>query len=221
MAQLLPRLGVLVVALVSAAAACSASSSSGGGGAGDKDGSSEVGTGKDGASTDGTAGEGAVGADGSTGDASAGSDSGGGSDAHGGSDTSVTDAGDGFEVGTGTQDASGPFSGTTDGGIKFTVTWGGGCWVSDGNGDGEYDQAMPFTLTTAQPIPLEATLFYDTDCNPNAGTDNLNDTGGTVGSGGALFWFIHHPDEKQTSAIWSFGDVTSGCVDYSNAPACN
>lgn len=140
-------------------------------------------------------------------------------DASSGEDAGSGDADtDAFEVGMGGQDASGPLHGTADGGATFTVTWGGACWELQ---QGMYYQAMPFQLTTSKPIPLEATLFYNTTCNPADGTDNLNDTGGTVGSGGELFWFIHHPDEKSTSAIWSFGDVTSGCVSYLNAPQCN
>jgi hypothetical protein len=81
-------------------------------------------------------------------------------------------------------------------------------------------QAMQFTLVTPKPIPLEGTLYFDTTCNPSMGTDNLNDTGGTTGSGSWLFWFIHHPDETSTSAIWSLGGISSGCIDYSTAPDC-
>jgi hypothetical protein len=99
-----------------------------------------------------------------------------------------------------------------------SVNWGPGCWYKD---SGHKYQAMSFQLTTDTKIPLEATLYYNTTCNPDDGTDNLNDTGGTIGSGGYTFWFIHHPDEIQTSAIWSFNDLTSGCIDYSALPDCN
>jgi hypothetical protein len=98
------------------------------------------------------------------------------------------------------------------------VTWGGGCWyVESGN---KY-QAMQFQLVTPNPIPLEGTLYFTTDCNASQGTDNLNDTGGTIGSGGWLFWFIHHPNMPSTSAVWSLGNQYSGCIDYMNAPNCN
>ncbi len=39
--------------------------------------------------------------------------------------------------------------------------------------------------------------------------------------GSWIFWFIHHPDEQNTSAIWWLGDHYSGCIDYSVAPDCS
>jgi hypothetical protein len=109
-------------------------------------------------------------------------------------------------------------SGPTDDAGDLMVTWGTACWDVEG---GHKYQAIPFQLVTSSPIPLEATLYFTTDCDASNGTDNLNDTGGTIGSGGWLFSFIHHPDMPDTSAIWSLGSQTSGCVDYSKAPDCN
>jgi hypothetical protein len=98
------------------------------------------------------------------------------------------------------------------------VTWQGACWYISG---GHRYQAIRFTLVTATPVPLEGTLFFDTAaCSPIYGTDNLNDTGTKIGSGGWLFWFIHHPDDYTTSADWWIQDQHSGCVDYSRAPDC-
>jgi hypothetical protein len=100
------------------------------------------------------------------------------------------------------------------------VTWGTGCWYTD---SGHRYQAMSFQLTTTNPVPLEGTLYYTTNCDPGAGTDNLNDNGNTIPSGGWTFWFIHHPDNLTTSAIWSMGslgDHPSVCIDYSTAPSC-
>jgi hypothetical protein len=101
---------------------------------------------------------------------------------------------------------------------SLSVKWGPGCWYAD---SGHKYQAMSFDLTTDAPVPLEATLFYNATCDASGGTDNLNDTGGTMGSGGYTFWFIHHPDQKPTSAIWSFDNLTSGCIDYTSLPDCN
>jgi hypothetical protein len=106
-----------------------------------------------------------------------------------------------------------------------TVTWQSPCWYPCGSNDrtcqpGQLFQAMPFSLQTPSPIPLEATLYYNRTCDPSDGTDNLNDTGGTVGSGGWLYWFIHHPNQVPSSAVWWLGHSSSGCVDYTNAPHC-
>ena len=106
---------------------------------------------------------------------------------------------------------------TLSGEAGLMVTWTSGCWYTY---MGKKYQAMEFDLVTPKPIPLEGTLFFDTTCDPSTGTDNLNDTGGTTPSGSWLFWFIHHPDEMSTSAIWSLGGIRSACIDYSTAPAC-
>ncbi len=117
---------------------------------------------------------------------------------------------------TGTRDVIVPDAFTQDSG-NLSVTWQGGCWYSD---QGHKYQAMRFTLQTSAPIPLEGTLFFTTTCDPSQGTDNLNDTGSTINSGSWTFWFIHHPDEFNTSATWSLGNLSSGCIDYSTAPDC-
>jgi hypothetical protein len=159
----------------------------------------------------------------------AGTDSGGKGPADGAvPDASSHDAPSGFDTGTqdagGAEDAAaedGPLpddSGSTSDASDLTVTWGTACWDVD---TGHKYQAMPFQLVTSSPVPLEATLYFDTTCDPSNGTDNLNDTGGTIGSGGWVFWFIHHPDMPNTSAVWSLGSQTSGCIDYSKAPDCN
>jgi hypothetical protein len=102
----------------------------------------------------------------------------------------------------------------------ISVTWGTCCWYTD---SGHRYQAMSFQLTAANPEPLEGTLYFTTNCDPSNGTDNLNDNGNTIPSGGWTFWFIHHPDNLTTSAIWSMGslgDHPSVCIDYSSAPDC-
>jgi hypothetical protein len=130
-----------------------------------------------------------------------------------GSDSPVTDSG-GKDVDNRDVVAQDVFT-QDSGGI--TVTWQGGCWYSY---QGHKYQAMRFQLETPNPIPLEGTLFFTTTCDASQGTDNLNDTGGTTGSGGWLYWFIHHPDEYNTSATWSLGNLSSGCVNYATAPDC-
>jgi hypothetical protein len=116
----------------------------------------------------------------------------------------------------GIADAGMPETFDGDGGLE--VTWTEGCWYETG---GMKYQAMSFTVVSKTALPLEATLYYNATCDPSGGTDNLNDTGGTTPAGSWLFWFIHHPDEKNTSAIWSYGGIQSACINYNVAPDCS
>jgi hypothetical protein len=134
------------------------------------------------------------------------------------SDTSVAETGSGTSEGApdeGIFDAGMPEALEGEGGLM--VTWTEGCWYETG---GMQYQAMQFTVESKTPLPLEGTLFYNATCDPSDGTDNLNDTGGTTPSGSWLFWFIHHPGEKNTSAIWSYGGIKSACINYNVAPDC-
>jgi hypothetical protein len=105
------------------------------------------------------------------------------------------------------------------------VTWQGACWLegypkSVCNGA---CQGMSFSVNVPPPLsglPLEATLYLDsTECAPSD-QDNLNDLGTVTGSGSWIYWFTHHPNVKNSSAIWTFGNQSSGCVSYAKAPKC-
>jgi hypothetical protein len=100
------------------------------------------------------------------------------------------------------------------------VTWGDACWYEYG---GKEYQAMPLDFQGGPPagLPIEATLYYgSTTCNGEDPTDNLNDYQTVVPPGGWIFWFTNHPDITGSSAIWTFGNQSSGCVSYKEAPAC-
>jgi hypothetical protein len=105
------------------------------------------------------------------------------------------------------------------------VTWQGACWLKDYpksfcNGA---CQGMAFDVNIPTPpaaLPLEATLYIGSrTCNPNQ-QDNLNDLGTLTASGGWIFWFTNHPNKENTSAIWTIGNQSSGCVSYEKAPTC-
>jgi hypothetical protein len=102
------------------------------------------------------------------------------------------------------------------------VTWGGACWYDY---DGVQDQAMLITAKIPKPpgaLPIEATLYYgSTTCNADGGTDNLNDLQTVIYSGSYYFFFINHPNITGSSAIWTLGNQSSGCVSYEEAPTCN
>jgi hypothetical protein len=101
------------------------------------------------------------------------------------------------------------------------VTWGGACWYEYG---GKQYQAMaiyPQIPTPPGKLPIESTLYSGTgSCNGVDPTDNLNDYQTVVPSGGWIFWFNRHPGATNSSAIWTFGNQSSGCVSYAKAPAC-
>jgi len=103
----------------------------------------------------------------------------------------------------------------------LTVTWGAACWEKVGK---EVYQAIEFSDSIPSPpgqLPIEATLYFgSTTCDGEYGADNLNDTQGTIGSGGWIWWFIHHPNDFDSSAIWTLGNQSSGCVSYHKAPLC-
>jgi hypothetical protein len=102
------------------------------------------------------------------------------------------------------------------------VTWGAACWYQY---EGIEYQAMPFTAKIPIPpgdLPIEATLYYgSTTCDGEYGTDNLNDTEGAVPSGSWIFFFLNHPGVTGSSAIWTLGNQSSGCVSYEEAPVCS
>ena len=105
------------------------------------------------------------------------------------------------------------------------VSWQGACWIT------RYPkpicngacQGMAFQVSVPTPpaqLPLEATLYLGTTTCAPAQQDNMNDLGTLTGSGGWIFWFSHHPNLKNSSAIWTFGNQSSGCVSYAAAPKC-
>jgi hypothetical protein len=104
----------------------------------------------------------------------------------------------------------------------LTVTWGKACWYNYG---GQRYQAVPLDSQIPTPpggLPIEATLYYgSTTCNGADGTDNLNDLQTLIYSGGFIFFFTNHPNITGSSAIWTLGNQSSGCVEYAQAPTCN
>jgi hypothetical protein len=101
------------------------------------------------------------------------------------------------------------------------VKWGEACWYEYG---GKEYQAIPISTEIPTPpgaLPIEATLYEgSTNCSGEDPMDNLNDYQTVVPSGGWIFWFNRHPGATNSSAIWTFGNQSSGCVSYKEAPTC-
>ncbi len=94
-----------------------------------------------------------------------------------------------------------------------------GCIHTDA---GHKRQAVDFTLSQGGALPFDATLYFGANCQPNNWADRFG-FGTTIGFGGFsyIFWFRDFPDQLNTSAIWTVGKQSSGCINYGGAvPAC-
>jgi hypothetical protein len=81
--------------------------------------------------------------------------------------------------------------------------------------------AVSFTVTEAVTLPFNGTLYYGSGCVATELADQISfgqKTSFDVDS--YIFWFGDFPDQLDTSAIWTIGNQSSGCVNYSSAPPC-
>jgi hypothetical protein len=88
------------------------------------------------------------------------------------------------------------------------------------NDGGNLDQAISFTVAQAGSYPFDAYIYYGATCDPTQYTDRFGfGTPLNFGAGmGYSFWFIHRPNNRNTSAVWFVGNQSSGCISYANAP---
>ena len=110
-----------------------------------------------------------------------------------------------------------PLNVTTSG---LTVVWHACTYTQNGQ---QY-QAMRISPTQALTGVLQSQMFWGSNCNATQWTDQLNDVGApmTFGAGSSyLYWFIHRADMPNVSAVWTMGNQSSGCVNYSAVPACD
>jgi hypothetical protein len=88
---------------------------------------------------------------------------------------------------------------------------------------GEQYQAMQISPDQQLTGVLQAQMFYGSNCNPTEWTDQMNDVGRTMtfGAGSSyIYWFIHRANQPGVSAVWTMGNQSSGCVNYSAVPPC-
>jgi hypothetical protein len=89
--------------------------------------------------------------------------------------------------------------------------------------NGQHYQAMKIYPSATITGVLQSQMFYNSGCHPTQWTDQLNDYGTsmTFGAGsGWIYFFTHRPNIPGVSAVWTFSDQSSGCVNYSTAPPC-
>jgi hypothetical protein len=86
---------------------------------------------------------------------------------------------------------------------------------------GHQYQAVEFTMNEAATVDFNGTLYFGATCNPNQWADQFGFGDPlTLGGSGYTFWFSDFADQLNTSAIWTVGNQTSQCVDYTVAPDC-
>jgi len=87
--------------------------------------------------------------------------------------------------------------------------------------NGQSHQAIDFTLSEGSRLPFNATLYFGANCYPNNWADQFG-FGQEVSFGGFsyIFWFSDFPNQPNTSAIWTVGKQSSGCINYTAVPAC-
>lgn len=82
-------------------------------------------------------------------------------------------------------------------------------------------QAVEFTMNEAATVDFNGTLYFGATCDPNRWADQFGFGNPlALGGFGYTFWFSDFGDQLNTSAIWTVGNQTSQCVDYSVAPDC-
>ena len=87
--------------------------------------------------------------------------------------------------------------------------------------NGSQRQAVMVNVDKPATLPFNATLYFGSNCEPSNWADQfgfnqlLN-----FGGFGFTFWFRDFPNQPNTSAIWTVGNQSSGCINYSTAPPC-
>jgi hypothetical protein len=89
------------------------------------------------------------------------------------------------------------------------------------NQSGHRYQAVKFQMNQSGTVAFNALLFFGATCDPSQWADQFGFGNPlSLGGFGYTFWFHDFPDQLNTSAIWTVGNQTSQCVDYTKAPGC-
>lgn len=85
--------------------------------------------------------------------------------------------------------------------------------------DGVRYQAIQVTGVSGQQA-LNGVLYFGPGCSANQFADQIFFGQPEPFFGTMIFWFLHFWDEPATSAIWTVGNLTTPCIDYSKVPDC-
>ena len=82
-------------------------------------------------------------------------------------------------------------------------------------------QAIDFSLSEGSTLPFNGTLYFGPNCVPANWADEFG-FGQKISFGGFsyIFWFSDFPNQPNTSAIWTVGNQSSGCINYNAVPQC-
>lgn len=108
---------------------------------------------------------------------------------------------------------------------SLKLTYWNGCWYHTG---GNAYQALDFQLASPATLILQGELYNGAGCVAANWSDQFNDSNTAISFGGFgyIYWFTHRANVTGVSVLWTFSDTSnnllwsSGCVDYSTAPAC-
>jgi hypothetical protein len=87
------------------------------------------------------------------------------------------------------------------------------------NRNGHKYQAIRFSMNEPGTVAFDAVLYHGATCTQFAdefGFGQMLQLGGL----GYIFWFSDFADQPNTSAIWTVGNQTSQCIDYTMVPDC-
>lgn len=85
--------------------------------------------------------------------------------------------------------------------------------------DGVRYQAIQVTGVSGN-LPLDSNLYFGAGCSANQFADEIFFGQQEPFFGRMTFYFIHYWDEPATSAVWTVGNLTTRCIDYSKVPDC-
>lgn len=86
--------------------------------------------------------------------------------------------------------------------------------------DGVRFQAILITGVSGE-LPLNLNLYQGTTCNPNNFVDEAFLGQSFPFFGTSIYWINHFWDQPNTSGVWTLGNITTPCIDYSKVADCN
>ncbi len=88
--------------------------------------------------------------------------------------------------------------------------------------DGVRFQAIEVTGVSGEQA-LNLNLYEGAACNPNNWVDQVffGEPYPFYGNATSLYWMRHFWDQPGTSAVWTVGNITTPCIDYSKVPDCS
>jgi hypothetical protein len=82
-------------------------------------------------------------------------------------------------------------------------------------------EAVSFTIPEAITLSFDAKLYYGPGCISTEQADEFGfEQKLSFDADSYIFWFGDFPDNPDTSAVWTIGGKSSGCINYTSVPPC-